>query len=117
MPEQVDWDTLDGYQALTAETAIYPDEIPEWVPHGLVYTVLGLNDEAGEVAGKLKKAIREDDREYLDRMPDELGDVLWYLARSCEELNTSMREVAEGNVDKLFDRKDRGVLHGEGDDR
>jgi len=116
---------FEEYQEATEATVIYPDEIPEWINGGLVYAVLELDDEAGEVVGKLKKAIREDDPSYLDDMEDELGDVLWPLARVCEELagceraafDGDLGDVAQANIDKLLDRQDRGVLEGEGDDR
>ena len=86
-----------------------------------VYPTLGLVNEAGEVAGKIKKIFRdkegviaEDDRAALK---DELGDVLWYLTQICTELDLSLEEVAEQNITKLFDRLERGVIGGEGDVR
>ena len=89
--------------------------------HAIVYPTLGLVNEAGEVAGKIKKIFRdkegvisEDDRAALK---DELGDVLWYFAQICTELDLSLEEVAEQNITKLFDRLERGVIGGEGDVR
>lgn len=108
---------LAAYQSWTEETAIYPDEFPAFVDAGLVYTTMGLNDEAGEVLGKLKKAIREDDETYLSGMRDELSDVCWYLARVHDELDWDLEETFEVNQRKLMDRADRDVLEGEGDDR
>lgn len=117
-------ETFEEYQEATEETAIYPDEFPEWVTPGLVYVALGLQ-EVGEIQGKVKKAIREDDPSYLDDVPDEVGDGLWYLGRVPEELATidevdfdgTLGDVARGNIDKLLDRKGRDALTGEGDDR
>lgn len=108
---------LDRYQDWTEETAIYPEELPEHVTVEMVYSSMGLSDEAGEVLGKMKKAIREDDPEYLDGALDEAGDVLWYLARLADELDQDLSDVAEGNVEKLSDRMARDVLEGEGDQR
>jgi NTP pyrophosphatase (non-canonical NTP hydrolase) len=108
---------FDDYQNATEETAIYPSEVPDHVDTGLLYVTLGLQGEAGEVAEKVKKAIRDDNPEKLDEARDELGDVLWYLTRLCEELDVSLADVAAGNVEKLLDRKDRDVLHGSGDSR
>lgn len=116
--------TMNGYQNKTELTAIYPREFPEFITPGLVYVCLGLA-EAGEVQEKVKKAIREDDPSYLEDVPDELGDVLWYAARIPQELSAidevdyhgSLGDVAEANLDKLLDRKDRDALTGEGDDR
>lgn len=89
--------------------------------HPLVYPTLGLTNEAGEVAGKIKKIFRdkegvvsEADRQALK---GELGDVLWYLAQICTELDLSLAEVAEANINKLLSRLDRGVIGGEGDER
>jgi NTP pyrophosphatase (non-canonical NTP hydrolase) len=108
---------FDTYQDATEQTAIYPDEMPDSVDAGVVYTALGLVGEAGEVAEKVKKAVREDDPQYLADAEDELGDVLWYWARLCEELDADADDIAEGNLSKLLDRKQRDVLTGEGDDR
>lgn len=89
--------------------------------HPIVYPTLGLANEAGEVAGKIKKLFRDKggritdaDRESLKL---ELGDVLWYLAQICTELELDLGEVAEANLSKLFSRQERGTLGGEGDQR
>ncbi|RME58673.1 MAG: nucleotide pyrophosphohydrolase [Caldilineae bacterium] len=89
--------------------------------HPIVYPTLGLVNEAGEVAGKVKKIFRDRggeisaaDRESLKA---ELGDVLWYLAQICTELDLSLAEVASYNLEKLFDRLERGVIRGDGDAR
>lgn len=89
--------------------------------HAIVYPTLGLANEAGEVAGKVKKIFRdrngiisEADREALK---GELGDVLWYLTQICTELDLTLEEVAEANLTKLFSRLERGVIGGEGDQR
>lgn len=89
--------------------------------HSIVYPTLGLVNEAGEVAGKIKKIFRDKggtisdtDREALKY---ELGDVLWYLTQICTELNLSLEEVAAANIEKLFSRLERGQIRGEGDER
>jgi NTP pyrophosphatase (non-canonical NTP hydrolase) len=89
--------------------------------HPIVYPTLGLVNEAGELAGKVKKIFRdkggrisEMDREALKH---ELGDVLWYLAQICTELDLTLAEVAEANLEKLFSRLNRGAIGGEGDVR
>ncbi len=107
---------LDTYQRLSRRTwhRVHTD-------HPVVYPTLGLVNEAGEVAGKVKKIFRDkggrigpEDREALK---GELGDVLWYLAQLCTELDLSLQEVAAHNLRKLFDRLERGVIRGEGDSR
>ena len=82
---------------------------------------MGLANEAGEVAGKIKKIFRdrggritEEDRQALKK---ELGDVLWYLTQICTELDLSLEEVAKANLTKLFSRMERGQLRGDGDER
>ena len=89
--------------------------------HSIVYPTLGLVNEAGEVAGKIKKifrdkggAIGEAEREALKY---ELGDVLWYLTQICTELDLTLEEVAAANIEKLFSRLERGQIRGEGDTR
>ena len=89
--------------------------------HPVVYPVLGLLNEAGELAGKVKKILRDKDGEISDedvrKLEGELGDVLWYFTQVCSELGLTLEEVAERNLEKLRDRKKRGVIQGEGDER
>ena len=89
--------------------------------HPIVYPTLGLVNEAGEVAGKIKKIFRDKDGVISEAdgeaLKSELGDVLWYLTQICTELDLSLEEVASQNITKLFDRLERGVISGEGDVR
>lgn len=89
--------------------------------HPVVYPVLGLLNEAGELAGKVKKILRDKggkiDVREVERLKGELGDVLWYFTQVCSELGLTLEEVAESNLVKLRDRKKRGVIKGEGDER
>ena len=101
---------IDDYQQWTEETAIYEDE---------VYPVLALAEEAGEVAGKYAKYLR-DKTSYEDLRRDmkkELGDVAYQLARVAYEMDWPMSEILAANMNKLTDRKLRGKLGGSGDDR
>jgi NTP pyrophosphatase (non-canonical NTP hydrolase) len=89
--------------------------------HPIVYPTLGLVNEAGELAGKVKKIFRdkggvvsEEDRQALKY---ELGDVLWYMAQIATELNIDLQEVADANLEKLFSRLERGKIQGDGDYR
>ena len=104
---------LDRYQEKTRETAVYPNR------DALEYLALGLNDEAGEVAGAYKKYLRGDydEDELRERIEGEAGDVLWYWARLLDEMDLTASDVMDKNADKLFDRKDRGVIRGDGDNR
>lgn len=104
---------LDDYQEAAIETAIYPDKGEQ---NGLAYVALGLNGEAGEVAEKVKKFLRDGgiDEEAVAK---ELGDVLWYLANLADEIGYSLSEVARINVSKLKSRSKRGTLGGSGDNR
>lgn len=105
---------FDEYQKRAKTTAIYPD-----VGFNIVYPTLGLNGEAGEIAEKVKKYIR-DGGHFLslsELLLPEIGDALWYIAALCSELDISMNDVAENNLAKLQSRVDRNKLHGSGDDR
>ena len=86
-----------------------------------VYPALGLVGEAGEVADKLKKVIRDNGGVLTDPVRDavakELGDVLWYVSVLAYEMDYDLNEIAQINIDKLNSRKERGVLSGSGDNR
>jgi len=114
--------TLEAYQNKAAEYIFYKG--------ALLYPTLGLNGEAGEVAEKVKKLHRDDEMNFLtEDFPDqldpedafelalELGDVLFYLAACAGDIGYSLEEVAELNIEKLKDRKERGKLAGSGDFR
>jgi NTP pyrophosphatase (non-canonical NTP hydrolase) len=106
---------LSEYQRLSRSTAHYPRQ------ESLTYPALGLAGEAGEFADHAKKVIRDDggeiSAERREAMGKELGDVLWYVAQLATELELELDEIAQGNLDKLRSRMDRGVLSGSGDDR
>lgn len=107
---------LNSYQFAAFETALYPNQ-----GNNFTYPALGLCGEAGEVADKLKKVIRDNDGVLTDSVRDavakELGDCLWYVAVLAHELDYSLGAIAQGNLDKLNSRKQRGVLTGSGDNR
>ena len=104
------------YQTKSRATAKYPV-----IGHGVIYPTLGLVNEAGEVAGKIKKVFRDKDGEISaetrEALKAELGDVLWYLAQVATELDLSLDEIAEANIAKLLDRLERGKIKGDGDNR
>lgn len=110
---------MSFYQTKVAETAIYPGS-GTGSAAALSYVGLGLG-EAGEVQGKIKKILRDDAGVVTDGarigIMKELGDLLWYVARTASELSLDLDAVAYQNLEKLADRKDRGVLQGSGDDR
>lgn len=89
--------------------------------NNLPYVALGLTNEAGEVAGKIKKWIRDNngDMQKLDKaaITDELGDTLWYIALMAHLLDINLADVAQANIDKLSGRLERGRLTGSGDTR
>ena len=107
---------FQDYQKLSRQTAVYPQ-----AGNNIVYPVLGLNGEAGEVAEKVKKVIRDKKghfaKEDKKAISKELGDVLWYIAQIATELDLDLNEIAKNNLQKLISRKKRGVLHGSGDNR
>jgi NTP pyrophosphatase (non-canonical NTP hydrolase) len=107
---------FSDYQQKSRATAKYPV-----IGHGVIYPTLGLTNEAGEVAGKIKKIFRDKEGNFgeaeREALKAELGDVLWYIAQVCTELNISLDDVAEANIAKLLDRQARGKLQGDGDNR
>ena len=104
------------YQLNARKTAIYPS-----LGSNYVYPTLGLVGESGEVAEKVKKVIRDKngvfDQETLIGLKKELGDVLWYIANICSELNLSLEDIAEENLNKLKKRSLEGKINGSGDNR
>ena len=110
---------LNDYQQWAVDTAIYPEP---GRPLGMAYTALGLAGEAGEVANKVKKVLRDYEDasvpwEVYEDIAGELGDALWYLAVCADELGFDLESIAEANLTKLRSRKERGVLGGSGDNR
>lgn len=106
--------TLNEYQYKAMETAIYP------MP--CIYPALGLAGEAGEVANKVKKVIRDansdfESNERKKAIAEEIGDVLWYCATLAHDLGFSLEEICQMNYEKLLSRKNRNKLHGNGDNR
>jgi NTP pyrophosphatase (non-canonical NTP hydrolase) len=107
---------LNTYQEQARSTAIYPN-----LGSNIIYPSLGLCGEAGEVAEKVKKIIRDDQGVITDVKRDqiakELGDVMWYVSQLAAEIDYSLGDIAQLNLDKLFSRKERGVIQGSGDNR
>jgi NTP pyrophosphatase (non-canonical NTP hydrolase) len=108
--------TPDLYEKLAGETAIFPKE------KALEYLALGLTSEAGEVAGKVKKLIRDgEDVEGFElkkiAIAAEIGDVLWYCAMMAREVGVPLNTIMQENLEKLHSRKQRGTLKGSGDNR
>lgn len=106
---------LNDYQQSALKTALYPRQ------YAIVYPALGLNGEAGEVADKVKKVIRDNDGDFSSERREqialELGDVLWYVATMAHDLGYSLDEIADMNIKKLADRVRRNKLSGSGDNR
>ena len=107
---------LNHYQRESRKTALYPN-----VGSNAIYPTLGLVGEAGEVADKVKKILRDKDgvfdEESSDAIKFELGDVLWYISQLSSELGYELEDVANSNLQKLNDRKKRGKISGSGDNR
>ena len=107
---------LNQYQQNARKTALYPN-----VGENPIYPTLGLAGEAGEVADKVKKVLR--DREGIfdsyskDSIKLELGDVLWYVSQLSCELGFELEDVARTNLEKLASRSRRGIISGDGDNR
>ncbi len=106
---------MQDYQTQAAKTAIYDDA------DVIIYPALGMLSEAGEVAGKIKKVLRDKNGNFdpveRDKIADEVGDVLWYIAALCTDLGIGMETIAQRNLNKLNSRMARGMLTGSGDNR
>ena len=104
---------LDMYQQVAKTTAIYPRE------QAIIYPTLGLTGEAGEVANKVKKIIRDGSNKNDDRMvseiKSEIGDCLWYIAVLADDIGCKLSDIANLNLIKLANRKEKGTIHGSGD--
>lgn len=107
--------TFEEYQNKAITTKIYPEGL------AIPYVTLGLMGEAGEVAEKIKKIIRDKNGVINDEdkilLSKEIGDVLWYCAALADELGLRICDVAQQNIDKLEKRKLEGKLSGSGDNR
>ncbi len=107
---------MNEYQKAAMNTAIYPN-----IGNNPTYTILGLCGEAGEIANKFKKVIRDQNgvmtQQTIDELADELGDVLWYVAMTAAEIELDLDSIADLNINKLMSRKSRGVIKGKGDCR
>lgn len=106
--------TLNEYQSLAIKEAFYEKD-------DICYNALGITGEAGEIADHVKKMLRDDNGiltpERKAVLTKELGDVLWYVANMARRLGMTLEEVAHLNIEKIRDRKRRGVQHGSGDNR
>jgi NTP pyrophosphatase (non-canonical NTP hydrolase) len=115
-PEFTNQMDANTYQTGALQTAIYPN-----MSNNFIYPTLGLVGEAGEVAEKAKKIIRDGDgtltEETRKKMALELSDVCWYVAVLAYELDYTLEEIMQMNLDKLASRQQRGVLSGSGDNR
>lgn len=107
--------TLNEYQQIALETAVYPEE------YNIVYPALGMAGEAGEVADKVKKVIRDNNADFspikCEEIAMEIGDVLWYCAVLADRIGYRLDTIGRMNNRKLKSRKLRGKLGGNGDNR
>jgi NTP pyrophosphatase (non-canonical NTP hydrolase) len=118
--EQMSFLTFEDYQSKTGKTAIYP-EVGQHTAGSISYCALGAAGEAGEIANKVKKLLRDDGGtltpERKEQIRQEIGGVLWYLSQLCTEIGTTLEYAAAENLIILADRKERGMLKGSGDNR
>jgi len=106
---------FNSYQIVARTTAIYPPT------HKILYPALGLAGEAGEVANKVKKLVRDGTdslpKDWKEQIGNEIGDVLWYCAVLADDLGMSLGMIAAQNENKLYNRKINGTIAGSGDTR
>ena len=103
--------TFDTYQVEAYKTAIYSSQ------YEISYPALGLSAEVGEALNKVKKIYRDHNgevsSELAEKIGDELGDALWYIAALCTDLGLSLNDIAQGNLDKLAIRQETNELQGD----
>jgi|TARA_R100000750_G_C2322865_1_gene86983 NTP pyrophosphatase (non-canonical NTP hydrolase) len=110
------------YDIRARQTAVYKEVLAYAPFERILYTVLGLTGEAGELANKIKKILRKDESilpglEVQEALAYELGDVLWYVNAVADEIGFTLDEIAKMNLEKLESRKEREVIKGDGDSR
>ena len=107
--------TIQEYQDRALATAIYGSG------NSIIYPALGMNGEAGEVAEKIKKVLRDKNgvfsQDDKDEILKEVGDVLWYCNALCRDIGHTLEFCMEVNISKLESRKERKVINGSGDNR
>jgi NTP pyrophosphatase (non-canonical NTP hydrolase) len=107
---------FNEYQEKSLTTAMYPE-----IGNNPYYPTMGLVGEAGEIANKVKKIMRDKngviDEETKTDIKKELGDVLWYVAVTAKEFDLDMDTIAQTNIEKLAKRKEHGTITGSGDNR
>lgn len=107
--------TLNDYQKEALSTAVYGSGSK------IIYPTLGLAGEAGEVADKVKKVLRDNNGKFDDwrkiQIAAEIGDVLWYIAALSDDLGFTLEDIAKLNIGKLSQRRANNTIHGEGDNR
>jgi len=113
---------LSDYSTQALSTDTFDDSKPKDPgSHAFLSKILGLTGEAGEVAEKMKKILRDKDgvmsEEDKKELVKELGDILWYINSTAVYLGYTLEDVAQANLDKVLSRKARGVSHGSGDNR
>lgn len=129
---------LDQLNAVVDKTAKYGDSIVDQLismikngstdnvydlvkAYNISYVALGLTGEAGEIANKVKKILRDNngvvDDDVKEEIAKELGDVLWYIGSMSKEIGYSLEEIIQMNHNKLTSRLKRGKISGSGDDR
>ena len=106
---------IDEYNSFIYKTKIYPKELP------IIYPVLGMCGESGEAAEKVKKVLRDNNKEFSEEnkkaILKELGDVLWYITATAQDMGYSLEDVIKNNFQKINRRVNTNTQHGEGDNR
>jgi len=107
---------MNDYQQAALRTAS-----PKTKKDEVFHLILGLVGEAGEIAEKAKKVVRDQKSDFAtfdtDDLTKELGDVLWYVAVLADHFDIDLQDIADVNIAKLASRQQRGKLSGSGDNR
>ena len=102
------------YEKFMSTSKVYED-LP------IIYPALGLNGEAGEVADKVKKVLRDNNGIFEEKIKQdilkELADTLWYIWATADDMGYTLSDVFETGIKKVKERQETNTVHGSGDDR
>lgn len=106
---------IKEYNEFISKTKFYPKR------RNIEYPAWGICGEAGEVAEKIKKTIRDNNEVFDDERKKailkELGDVLWYVVATAQDMDYDFEDIIHANMTKVTKRIETNTQHGEGDNR
>lgn len=86
--------------------ALKTSQIPASTDDDVIVPLLGLAGETGELLTEYKKYLRDGEAHKLftERIQEELGDLLWYIADVASKFDLDLGKIAQINLQKSQDR-------------